>query len=262
MAGFGCRPRIKTFDRSQRGRQSRLADTETPLATDPQLTRQRAQDTRRAWSALQRYSPMFLRWAARPAHARDQKSWDARLGGTKRDGCGTHPVQHAANAYLPTFQADYNRRFGRAPLNRHDAHRVLRDDEDLDLIFTWQAERKLSRNLTFQYKRVIYLVAPGPATLPLAGARCRVHEHDDGRVEVRHAGHSLPCQVFFDKTPRVQQSAVVANKRLGAVLGKIRSDQQERDRQRLANRNVTLRQKDRIRVAIARAAASDPRPDL
>ena len=26
--------------------------------------------------------------------ARDQKSWDARLGGTKRDGCGTHPVQH------------------------------------------------------------------------------------------------------------------------------------------------------------------------
>ena len=30
---------------------------------------------------------------ARP-HARDQKSWDARLGGTKRDGCGTHPVQH------------------------------------------------------------------------------------------------------------------------------------------------------------------------
>ena len=71
-----------------------------------------------------------------------------------------------------------------------------------------------------------------------------------------------PCQVFFDKTPQVQQSAVVANKRLGAVLGKIRSDQQERDRQRLANRNVTLRQKDRIRVAIARAAASDPRPDL
>ena len=23
--------------------------------------------------------------------ARDQKSWDAGLGGTKRDGCGTHP---------------------------------------------------------------------------------------------------------------------------------------------------------------------------
>ena len=168
----------------------------------------------------------------------------------------------AANAYLPAFRADYNRRFGREPLSLHDAHRPLRDDEDLDLIFTWQEERKLSRNLTFQYKRVIYLVAPGPETLPLAGARCRVYEHEDGRVEVRHAGQSLPCQVFFDQAPRVQQGAVVANKRLGAVLSQIRSDQQARDRQRLANRNVTLRQKDRIRAAIARAAASDPRPDL
>ena len=105
-------------------------------------------------------------------------------------------------------------------------------------------------------------MAPGPETLPLAGARCRVYEHEDGRVEVRHAGQSLPCQVFFDQAPRVQQGAVVANKRLGAVLSQIRSDQQARDRQRLANRNVTLRQKDRIRAAIARAAASDPRPDL
>ena len=40
----------------------------------------------------------------------------------------------AANAYLPAFRADYNRRFGREPLSLHDAHRPLRDDEDLDLI--------------------------------------------------------------------------------------------------------------------------------
>ena len=166
----------------------------------------------------------------------------------------------AANAYLPTFQADYNRRFAREPLNGHDAHRRLRDDEDLDLIFTWHAERKLSKNLTFQYKRVIYLVAPTPDTRPLAGARCWVHEHEDGRVEVRHAGHSLPCRVFVDKDPRVQPAAIVANKRLGAVLSQIRSNQQARDRQRLANRNVTLRQKGRIRAAIANATGADPPP--
>ncbi len=163
----------------------------------------------------------------------------------------------AGNAYLPQFRADYNQRFGREPLSPHDAHRPLRDDEDLDLIFTWQEERKLSKNLAFHYKRVMYLVEPGPETLTLAGERCRVHEHGDGRVEFRHAGHALPCQVFFDKVPRVSQGAVVASKRLGAVLSQIRSDQQERDRQRLANRNVTLRQKRRIRVAIAKAAAPD-----
>jgi transposase len=162
----------------------------------------------------------------------------------------------AGNAYLPTFRADYNRRFGREPLNPHDAHRPLRDGEDLDLIFTWQEERKLSRNLTINYKRVMYLVEPGPESLPLAGERCRVYEHEDGRIEVRHANKPLPCRVFFDKAPRVSQGAVVANKRLGAVLSQIRRDQQERDRQRLARRSLTTRQKDRIRSAMARAEAS------
>ena len=162
----------------------------------------------------------------------------------------------AGNAFLPLFRADYNRRFGREPLSPHDAHRPLRDDEELDLVFTWQEERKLSRNLTFQYKRVMYLVEPGPETLMLAGERCRVHEHEDGRVEVRHANKPLPCQVFFDKAPRVPQGVIVANKRLGAVLGKIRSDQQERDRQRLASRKLTIRQKNRIREAMARTNAS------
>ena len=102
----------------------------------------------------------------------------------------------------------------------------------------------------------MYLVEPGPETLPLAGERCRVHERVDGRIEVHHANKPLPCSVFFDKAPRVPQGAVVANKRLGAVLSQIRRDQQERDRQRLARRSLTNRQKTRIRSAAARANAS------
>jgi transposase len=162
----------------------------------------------------------------------------------------------AGNAYLPTFRADYNQRFGREPLNPHDAHRPLRDDEDLDLIFTWQEERKLSRNLTFHYKRVMYLVEPGPETLPLAGERCRVHEHEDGHIEVRHGDKALPCRAFFDKVPRLRQGAIVTHKRLGAVLSKIQRDQQERDRQRLTSRKLTLRQKKRIRDTMAQADVS------
>ncbi len=162
----------------------------------------------------------------------------------------------AGNAYLPEFLADYNQRFGCEPLSPHDAHRPLRDDEDLDLIFTWQEKRKLSKNLTINYKRVLYLVESGPETLALAGERCRVHEHEDGRVEVRHAGKPLPCRALFDKDPCVQQGAIVANKRLGVVLSKIRCDQRERDRQRLASRKLTIRQKHRIRGAMARADAS------
>jgi hypothetical protein len=164
----------------------------------------------------------------------------------------------AGNAYLPEFRADYNLRFAREPLSPHDAHRPIRDEEDLDRIFTWQEERKLSKNLTLHYKRVMYLVEPGPETLLLAGERCRVHEHEDGRIEVRHEGQLLPCRVFVDPEPRVQQGDIVANERLGAVLAQIQRDQQERDRKRLASRSLTLRQKERIRATQARAEAAAP----
>ena len=162
----------------------------------------------------------------------------------------------AGNAYLPEFQADYNARFGREPASAHDAHRPVRDDENLARIFTWQEDRKLTRNLTLHYKRVIYLVEPGPETLRLAGERCRVHEAADGGIEIFHAGRLLPSRAFFDKNPHVAQGAIVANKRLGAVLAKIQADQQQRDRDRLGRGSkLTLRQKERIRAAQAEASA-------
>jgi hypothetical protein len=157
-----------------------------------------------------------------------------------------------ASAGAPAI-AGCPRRFAHEPRSPYDAHRPVRDDEDLDQIFTWQEERKLSKNLTLHYKRVTYLVEPGAETLPLAGERCRIHEHEDGRIEARYAGQLLPCRVFVDPEPRVRQADIVANKRLGAVLAQIQKDQQGRDRQRLASRNPTLRQKARIRASRKRA---------
>lgn len=68
-------------------------------------------------------------------------------------------------------------------------------------------------------------IEPGSETLGLAGERCCVHEVADGRIEVRHAGKALPCRVFFDKNPHVEQGAIVAHKRLGAALVQIQADQ-------------------------------------
>jgi len=166
--------------------------------------------------------------------------------------CGIQTTE-AGNAYLPEFLADYNERFAREPQSPHDAHRPVRDDENLDLIFTWQEDRQLSKNLTLSYRRVLVLIEPGPKTLPVGGKTCRVHEHEDGRIEIRHAGQLLPCRAFFDKDPRVQPGAIVDNKRLAAVLTQIRGAQQDRDRQRLANPKRTLRQKSRIRTALKQA---------
>ena len=41
-----------------------------------------------------------------------------------------------ANAYLPDFMEDCNRRFGRPARNDHDAHRPLSERDCLDDIFT------------------------------------------------------------------------------------------------------------------------------
>jgi hypothetical protein len=152
------------------------------------------------------------------------------------------------NTFFPGYIEDYNSRFARAPRNSHDVHRPLQDDENLAFIFTWQEERVLSRNLTVHFKKTTYLVEPGPNTLPFAGKSVRVHEWEDGRVEIHGGNGPLPHSIFF-QTPNVTQGAVVENKRLGAVLAAIQTTQIERDRMRLESKKVTIRTKDRIRTA-------------
>ena len=66
-----------------------------------------------------------------------------------------------ANRYLPEFMDDYNRRFGRSARNDHDAHRPLLERDDLDDIFTWQEERRVTAQLTVHHKRTMYLAASG-----------------------------------------------------------------------------------------------------
>lgn len=159
----------------------------------------------------------------------------------------------AGNAFLPEFTKDYNRRFGRPAKNPHDSHRPLRADENLRSIFTWQEQRKLTRNLTVHFKRVTYLVEHTPETRALAGKMVQVFESEDGNIVLRCGGTLLPYTPF-DKNPHVDQGAVVENKRLGVVLAAIQRGQLERDRQRLKSK-LTLRQKERIKEA--KRAASE-----
>jgi hypothetical protein len=56
----------------------------------------------------------------------------------------------AANALMPSFIEAYNGKFAKVPRNPHDAHRPLRPEEDLDLIFAWRELRKVSQNLLLE----------------------------------------------------------------------------------------------------------------
>lgn len=52
----------------------------------------------------------------------------------------------------------YNRRFGKALRHDFDVHRPLETDDDLTAFFTWREPRRVSKSLTVQYDKVLYLI--------------------------------------------------------------------------------------------------------
>jgi hypothetical protein len=131
------------------------------------------------------------------------------------------------NALLPAFLADYNARFAKPPANPKDLHRSLCAGDDLDDAFTWKEERTLSRALTLQYDKVIFMLEPSEAAHAAIGKRVTVVDHPDGRLSIRYKGIELAYR-SFDKLRQVSQAAIVENKRLGATLAFIREQQIER----------------------------------
>jgi hypothetical protein len=138
------------------------------------------------------------------------------------------------NAFLPTFVEDYNRRFAQVPEAPHDAHRPVADGEPLDDIFRLQVERKVSRNLTLHYKRVMYLLEPTAEAHDVKNKRVRVYEDDDGNVSIRAGDAELAARPFAkDARATITPGDIVDNKLLGAVLTEIRGQQLAREEQRL-----------------------------
>ncbi|MFM0047877.1 ISNCY family transposase [Paraburkholderia sediminicola] len=140
-------------------------------------------------------------------------------------------TQAAANAYAPHFIADYNTRFGKVPRSAFNAHRPLRTDENLDTILTWREPRRVTRSLTLQYDRVIYLLDDTDVTRRLVGRYIDVYEYPDGRIEIRADGVALPCTPY-DRLSEINQGAVVEHKRLGHVLQVAQLIQADRDNRR------------------------------
>src|SRR3954447_13686711 len=116
------------------------------------------------------------------------------------------------NALLPSFMADYNARFAKPPANGKDLHRPLRDDDSLEDAFAWKEERTLSRALTLQYDKVVFVLAPTDQAKAAIGKRVTVLDYPDGRLAIRYKGVELVYRTF-DKLRQVSQAEIVENKR-------------------------------------------------
>ncbi len=99
-------------------------------------------------------------------------------------------TREAANAYLPEFIADFNRRFAKPPARAHDVWR--RPPRDLALVLSCRYRRVVARDNT---------VRLGPRSVALrrgrsyAGRPVDVRELLDGRLVVLHDGAVLATQV-------------------------------------------------------------------
>src|SRR5271169_4191414 len=151
------------------------------------------------------------------------------------------------NALLPAFIADYNRRFAKLPANAKDLHRPLRAGDDLDDAFAWKEERTLSRALTLQYDKVLFILEPVEQAKAAIGKRVTVVDYPDGRLSIRYRGIELAYRTF-DKLRQVDQGAIADNKRLGPILAMIRDEQRRRQLQHRSQRAPRRRDQRDMRL--------------
>ncbi len=155
----------------------------------------------------------------------------------------------AAEPFLPVFMADYNRRFATPARVPHDAHRPLLPSEDLAQIFTLQETRRITAQLTVNYKRGLYILEDTVANRRLRGATALICEAADGTVTIHGNGPALPYRLHPRDQAQLVPGIVVEHKHLDGVFAWIAAQQRERDAARQANPKITLREKKRIRAA-------------
>jgi hypothetical protein len=162
-----------------------------------------------------------------------------------------------ANAYLPEFINDFNKRFGKEPLSSFNAHRPLLADEDLRTSLCWKEDRTLTHNLTVQYNKRLYLIEDITENRKLRRKRITVHDYDDGHIELYDGVRSLAFRLFYDRLSIVDSGAIVSNKRLGPILEMVKTMQEQNPKLRsqrapshshlgISHANVVKRQRNKL----------------
>ena len=113
-----------------------------------------------------------------------------------------------ANAWLPGYIADYNKRFAVSPKDQQDAHLPYQGTaEDLTRILSVQIEKTLSKNLSCQHDGQLIQVAIGGTGLGMRGAKVKLYQHFDGTQQLRWRQRNLTYTV----TTKAQRQAAQAD---------------------------------------------------
>lgn len=129
----------------------------------------------------------------------------------------------SANAYLPTFIEDYNRRFAKSAKSPLEAHReVLHDAQQVQQILSLHSKRVLSKNLTCQYKNVQYQIQTETRGYRLRHTSITVIESFSGEITLLNKGKALEYRTYqLDEQPAV----IVDEKGINAIVDQTKLQQ-------------------------------------
>ena len=134
----------------------------------------------------------------------------------------------AANAWVPTFMAAYNRRFAGPPASPVDVHRpVLHSPPDLARIFALHHPRIIAKTLSVQFQNRTDQFQGYGQGYRLRGAPVTVCEAFDGSIELLHEGRALAYRLLTEGPAPIP---VETEKTLALRLATIRQAQRRRPR--------------------------------
>jgi predicted DNA-binding protein (UPF0251 family) len=114
---------------------------------------------------------------------------------------GINDYKHA-NEFLAHYLPIHNNKFSVQPKKPIDSHEPLRPENDLELIFTKRNSRILSKNLEFQYNRVVYQIQSDRPTYALKGRKVTVCENEEGKIYVLLGTTQLEFKRFYMQPKR------------------------------------------------------------
>jgi len=122
-----------------------------------------------------------------------------------------------ANVFLTQYIPTYNHKFAVQPGSLEDRHEPLLPENNLEAILSKQSLRKLSKDLQFQYQRIIYQITTDRPAYALRERAVTVCESELGKIRILLKGTELDFKTFH-KQPK--QAAVVTSKDINQYCSK------------------------------------------
>lgn len=93
-------------------------------------------------------------------------------------------TREAANAYIPEFIQEYNRRFSRRARREDDNHRAMEGPAELHRAFARRYPRRVSKQLTLSFEGSEYIIQASAKEFPEIGPWVTVERRIDGTIAV------------------------------------------------------------------------------